>query len=98
LIGHMRRLARGGKMGFRKAGAVRVRCTTGVPQIADDFAASRKSSGSGQQGKSQKQPVRTDQEMVDGAIKRGRLTYSAIASAKIAFPCVCKYQSVKRKT
>jgi hypothetical protein len=31
--------------------------------------------------------------------QRGRLTYSATASAKIALPCwVCKYQSVKRKT
>jgi hypothetical protein len=58
-----------------------------------------RSAGSGQQGKSQQQSARTDQEMADGAIKRGRLTYSAIASAKIAFPCcVCKYQSVKRKT
>jgi hypothetical protein len=38
-------------------------------------------------------------EMSDGAIQRGRLTYSATASAKIALPCgVCEYQSVKRKT
>ena len=44
-------------------------------------------------------PARADQEMSDGAILRGRLTYSATASAKIALPCcVCKYQSVKRKT
>jgi hypothetical protein len=30
-----------------------------------------RSAGSGQQGKSQKQSARTDQEMADGAIKRG---------------------------
>jgi hypothetical protein len=36
---------------------------------------------------------------VDGAIQRGRLSYSGTASAKIALPCcVCEYQSVKRKT
>jgi hypothetical protein len=43
--------------------------------------------------------ARADQEMSDGAIQRGRPTYSATASAKIALPCcVCRYQSVKRKT
>lgn len=37
--------------------------------------------------------------MSDRAIRRGRRIYSPTASAKIALPCcVCKYQSVKRRT
>jgi hypothetical protein len=43
--------------------------------------------------------ARAAERMSDGATQCGRLTYSATASAKIALPrCVCKYQSVKRKT